>query len=159
MGPCALTFKKALLRNQHGFALISIIAVLIIICILAVIELPKYLSPDKDKEMIREVTRNTDIVVSKNDTLPDVARNMAGKAALDAATANVQMAHAKLQIDHTSGAVSGEDVVNLLNADYTVVGDYVVSYTVSDPNKVTATLQANSKGKFGTPNSKIITLR
>lgn len=151
--------KKNPLKNQQGFALISIIAVLIIICILAVIQIPKYLSPDKDKEIIREVTRNTDIVVSKNDTLPDIARNMAGKAALDAATANVQMAYAKLQLDNTSGAVSGEDVVNLLNADYTVVGDYVVSYAVSRPDKVTATLQPNSRGKFGIPNSKEISLR
>jgi len=71
----------------------------------------------------------------------------------------VQMAYAKFQISNTPGkSVSSEDVVNLLNTNYKVVGDYFVSYSVSGPDKITVTLQAGSKGQFGIPNSKEISL-
>lgn len=152
--------ENIILRNQKGFALISIIAVLVILCILAAIEIPKYLSPNKDKDKIQDSAKITGgMTVPKNDNLPDDARNIAGMTALVAAASNVQMAHAKLVISNTSGTtVSSEAVVNLLNSSYSSVGDYVVSYSTSGPDKVTATLQASSKGKFGIPNSKEIAL-
>lgn len=152
--------KRVLSINHRGFALISIIAVLIILCILAVLQIPKYLSPDKDKDKISGSPTNIGgMTAPKNVNLPDDARNIAGMAALDAAASNVRMAHTKLQINNTSGkTVSNEAVVNLLNSNYTLVGDYVVSYSTSGTDKVTATLQASSKGKFGIPNSKEISL-
>lgn len=148
------------MTNRKGFALISIIAVLVILCILAAIEIPKYLSPNKDKDKIQDGGKITGgMTAPRSENLPDDARNMAGMAALDAAASNVQMAHAKLMISNTSGTtVSNEAVVTLLNSSYTSVGDYVVSYSISGTDKVTATLQASSKGKFGTPNSKEIPL-
>ncbi len=151
---------KDFLKNQDGLALISIIAVLIILCIFAAMQIPKYLSHDTNNEIIHDVKRNSEaITASKIDNLPDDARNIAGMAALDAATANVQMAYAKFQISNTPGkSVSSEDVVNLLNTNYKVVGDYFVSYSVSGPDKITVTLQAGSKGQFGIPNSKEISL-
>ena len=152
--------KRILSINHRGFALISIIAVLVILCILAAIELPKYLNPNKDKDKISDSPKNIGgMTAPKNDNLPDDARNIAGMAALDAAASNVRMAHTKLLINNTSGTtVSNEAVVNLLNSSYTLVGDYVVSYSTSGTDKVTVTLQASSKGKFGIPNSKEIPL-
>ena len=152
--------ERILLRNHAGFALISIIAVLVILCILATIELPKYLSPNRDKDKMKDGARNIGgMTAPKYDNLQDDARNIAGMTALEAAASNVQMAHVKLLISNTSGTtVSNEDVVTLLNSGYTLVGDYVVSYSTSGTDKVTATLQASSKGKFGRPNSKEILL-
>jgi competence protein ComGC len=154
--------ERTLFRNHRGFALISIIVVLIIICFLAVRELPKYFSldEDKDKDKVQVAKINmTDGAVPKAGAITDDARNIAGMTALDAAASNVRMAYAKLLISNTSGTtVSNEAVVNLLNSSYTLVGDYVVSYSTSGTDKVTATLQASSKGKFGTPNSKEIPL-
>jgi hypothetical protein len=152
--------ERILLRNHRGFALISIIVVLVIICFLAVRELPKYFSLDEDKDKVQVAKINmTDGTVPKAGAITDDARNIAGMTALDAAASNVRMAHAKLLISNTSGTtVSNEAVVNLLNSSYTLVGDYVVSYSTSGTDKVTATLQASSKGKFGTPNSKEIPL-
>lgn len=152
--------KRIILRNQTGSALIAIIAVLVILCILAAIQIPKYLSPLEDKGKIQDGARNiAGMTTNPNINLTDEARNIAGIAALDAAASNVHMACAKLEMSNMSGAtVSNEEVVNLLNSSYTSVGDYVVSYSISGPDKVTATLQASSKGKFGIQHSKEIPL-
>jgi competence protein ComGC len=153
--------ERILLRNHSGFALISIIVVLLIICFLAVRELPKFFSFDEDKDKIKKSTVNmTDGTVPKVGAITDDSKNIAGVAALAAATSNVQMVYAKLLVNNTSGTtITNADVVNLLNSSHTVVGDYVVSYSTSGTDKITATLQASSKGKFGTPNSKEIAFR
>jgi competence protein ComGC len=153
-----------ILRNQKGLGLISIIVVLVIICILAVIQFPKYLSLDGDKAgkgKVQDGAINmTDGTVPKAANVTDDARNMAGMAALTATTSTVQMVYAKLLVNNMSGTtVSNADVVSLLNSSYTVVGDYVVSYSTSGTDIITATLQASSKGKFGIPNSKEIQFR
>lgn len=149
--------ERTRLRNHSGFALISIVVVLFIICFLAVRELPKYFSLDEDKDKIKKDTINmTDGAVPKTGAITDDSKNMAGVAALAAATSNVQMVYAKLLVNNTSGmTITNADVVNLLNSSHTVVGDYVVSYSTSGTDKITATLQSSSKGKFGTPNSKV----
>jgi hypothetical protein len=157
----AIMNKRIRLINHSGFALISIIIVLVIIGFLAVREFPKYfgLGEDKDKVQVAKINM-TDGTVPKAGAITDDARNMAGVAALTAAISNVQMVYAKLSVSNTSGTtISNTDVVNLLNSSHTVVGDYVVSYSTSGTDKITATLQASSKGKFGTPNSKEIAFR
>lgn len=152
--------ERIIFGNHRGFLLISIIAVLVILCILATIELAKYLSPGNDKSEISQRPKNiVSMAAPKIDNLSDNARNIAGVAALDAAASNVQMAYAKLLISNTSGkSIPNEAVVNLLNSSYSTVGDYIVSYSTTGADKVTATLQANSRGKFGIPNSKEISL-
>jgi Tfp pilus assembly major pilin PilA len=153
--------ERILFRNHRGFALISIIVALVIICILAVRELPKYFSLDEDKDKVHDTKINmTDGTVPKVGKITDDARNMAGVAALIAATSNVQMVYAKLLVNNMSGTtITNADVVTLLNSSQTIVGDYVVLYSTSGTDKITATLQASSKGKFGTPSSKEIAFR
>ena len=57
------------------------------------------------------------------------------------------------------GPVTAQTIANVLNERYTRVGDYTVSYTASGTDRVTVTLQAGSKGQFGTPNLREISLR
>jgi competence protein ComGC len=153
--------ERKFLRDQKGFALLGMILGLVIVCILAALAIPKYLSPDKDK--VQDNAKNAAVSgtpgVTADNVRQDDARNAAGLGALGAATSNVQMAYAKLLVNNTSGTtVSNAAVVTLLNSCCTSVGDYVVSYSTSGSDRVTATLQASSKGKFGSPNSKEIPL-
>jgi len=148
--------RKTQPKGQGGFAFVSIILVLIIIGILASIQLTKYLNPEEEKKDAKSASpaHVGTMTIPKSMALADEARNVAGKAALDAASANVRSAYMTLQMSNTSGkAVSNAAVVDLLNAKYTRVGDYVVSYAASGTDKVTITLQADSKGQFGIPNS------
>jgi hypothetical protein len=155
--------QRILFRNHSGFALISIIIALVIIGFLAVREFSEYFGfdRDKDKDKVEVAKINmSDGKVPKAGAITDDARNMAGVAALTAATSNVQMVYAKLLVNNTSGTtITNADVVNILNSSHTEVGDYIVSYSISVTDKITATLQASSKGKFGTPNSKEIAFR
>jgi len=153
--------ERILFRNHSGFALISIIIALVIIGFLAVREFSEYFGFDKDKDKVEVAKINmSDGKVPKAGAITDDTRNMAGVAALTAVTSNVQMAYAKFLVNNTSGTtITNADVVNILNSSHTEVGDYVVSYSISGTDKITATLQASSKGKFGTPNSKEIAFR
>jgi hypothetical protein len=153
--------QRILFRNHSGFALISIIIALVIIGFLAVREFSEYFGFDRDKDKVEVAKINmSDGKVPKAGAITDDARNMAGVAALTAATSNVQMVYAKLLVNNTSGTtITNAYVVNILNSSHTEVGDYIVSYSISVTDKITATLQASSKGKFGTPNSKEIAFR
>jgi len=154
--------RKTQPKGQGGFAFVSIILVLIIIGILASIQLTKYLNPEEEEKDTKSASpaHVGTMTIPKSKALSNEARNVAGKAALDAASANVRSALMSLRMKSgTPGAaVSAYAVADLLNSRYTRVGDYIVSYAASGSDRITITLEAGSKGQFGTPSSKVVRL-
>jgi len=149
--------RKSQQKGQGGFAFVSIILVLIIIGILASLQLTKYLNPEEEEKDTASATpaHVGTMTIPKSKALANEARNVAGKAALDAASANVRSAYMSLRMRGASGAdISAYAVADLLNSRYTRIGDYVVSYAASGSDRITVTLEAGSKGQFGTPSSK-----
>ncbi|NPU84444.1 MAG: hypothetical protein HPY65_08130 [Syntrophaceae bacterium] len=157
--------NKSDLFLRRGFTLVSIVLVLVVLCVLALYAIPGFLGPQgrKDADKI-EAGRpaagpGLQQPIAGREPPQNDARNIAGMSALAAAASNVQIAQAKMTVSNPSGrAVTNADVANLLNSDYTAVGDYIVSYAPSGTDKIVITLQPGSKGKFGTPNSREITL-
>jgi MSHA pilin protein MshA len=128
---------KMKLKNQKGFTLIEIIAVLVILGILAAVAVPKFMG------------------------LQDDAKNSAGKGALAAAAGNVQTAYAKLLVAGTAGTTNSTLLTELGSSTvaYTNLGDFIVSYAngtgTSADKGILITLQTPTTG-FGTPSSKYV---
>ncbi|HOP35423.1 MAG TPA: hypothetical protein PL090_03805, partial [Syntrophales bacterium] len=80
--------RKTQPKGQGGFAFVSIILVLIIIGILASIQLTKYLNPDEEEKDTKSANpaHVGTMTIPKSKALSNEARNVAGKAALDAAS-------------------------------------------------------------------------
>lgn len=154
--------KRGPLHHQDGFSLISIVLVLLLIAFFAVRELPRYFDMDEDVNKLEKThppgsqTKSTPTVRA----ISEEAKDRAGEAALAAAASNVQMAYARLLVNHPSGkAVTNADVVQILNSSHTAVGDYIVAYSTSGKDKIRVALQKSSKGKFGTPDTKEVAFR
>ncbi len=153
---------KTQTKGQGGFAFVSIILVLIIIGILASIQLTKYLNPEEEEKDTKSASpaHVGTMTIPKSKALSNEARNVAGKAALDAASANVRSAFMSLRMSGTPDTnISVYTVADLLNSRYTRVGDYIVSYAASGSDRITITLEAGSEGQFGTPSSKEVSIR
>ncbi len=151
--------------RRRGFGLLSIVLALGILCILAVMMIPRYLGDQGGKDTAAAPVKSPAGPVAVTGAAagrtvaPGDAANMAGMAALAAAASNVQAAYTKLVVGNPSGrAVTSEEVAALLNSGYTAVGDYIVSYTPSGRDKIIARLQPGSRGRYGTPDSREILL-
>lgn len=130
-----------LLRNQKGFTLIEIIAVLIILGILAAIAIPKYMS------------------------LQDDAHTAAAQGAVGAAASTLSLAYAKcLAKDTAPTGISAAGVFTSCTAAAasTAVGDFIVAYGGTWP-AVTITLSTSQPSwmteAISTANVKTVTLQ
>jgi prepilin-type N-terminal cleavage/methylation domain-containing protein len=97
--------KRNNLKNQKGFTLIEIIAVLVILGVLAAVAIPKYL------------------------TLQQQAVNSAAYGATGAAASNVSAVYSNMLLNGTANITGTSLASNLGSTTYTNLGDYTATYT------------------------------
>ncbi|NOX25485.1 MAG: prepilin-type N-terminal cleavage/methylation domain-containing protein [Deltaproteobacteria bacterium] len=120
-----------LLKNQQGFTLIEIIAVLILLGILAAVAVPKYMS------------------------MQDKAKEKSVQGALAAGASNVTMAYSKFLLDNSKvpTGISGNAwtdgaATSAITQDIeTDLGDFTASYSY-DSGVVTVTLVTSTSAKL-----------
>jgi len=119
------------IRNQKGFTLIEIIAVLVILGILAAIAIPKYMDMQTE------------------------SRNKATQGALGSASGEVSLRYANMLLSANGAAPSMSSLAAYLTSNSTLLGDYTFSYAASGTNGITITVTSVAGGgAIGTPSSK-----
>lgn len=101
-------------RNQHGFTLIEIIAVLVILGILAAVAIPKY------------------------QDLKTQSADQSIKGALAAGASQAAMSYAQATMTNPAAAIT--TAVAALTASYTTLGDFTYTYAASGSTGITVTL-------------------
>lgn len=122
---------KKILRNEEGFTLIEIIAVLVILGVLAAVAVPKYL------------------------TLMEESKNKAAEGALAAAVSNVTMQYGEKLLSYGVEDSALSMGIASCNANLTDLGDYTASYVLSTASGVLISIvdendaTASAAGSFG----------
>lgn len=104
------------LRNEEGFTLIEIIAVLVILGVLAAVAVPKYLS------------------------LMQESKEKAAEGALAAAASNVTMQYGSGLLSYGVESTALSAAISNCNANLTNLGDYTATYSASGTSGVTLTV-------------------